>query len=141
MAFKLTPTIEEVRYPKVNTYADLPAAGDYTGQIYVVLTATGVWGVNRKRTGMWRSDGVNWGRLGIAPTAEELRAVTRATFDAHAHNYRKHTEIAVSRDHLYTSVERFPIGDDKETVAFSGNNIDVEAVGVTVATQPTSTPV
>ncbi len=75
MPFKISPTVEEVRYPKVNTYADLPTASDYTGEIYVVLTATGVWGVSRKRTGMWRSDGVNWGRLGVAPTAEELGAI------------------------------------------------------------------
>jgi len=75
MPFSLMPTIEEVRYPKVDTYADLPTAGDHTGEIYVVLTATGVWGVNRKRTGMWRSDGVNWSRLGIAPTAEQLGAI------------------------------------------------------------------
>ena len=72
MPFKIRPTVEEVRYPKVNTYADLPLASDYTGEIYVVLTATGVWGVNRKRTGMYRSDGVNWNRLGVAPTAEAL---------------------------------------------------------------------
>jgi len=75
MPFTLTPTLEEVRYPKVNTYADLLAAGDHTGEIYIVLTATGVWGINRKRTGMWRSDGVIWTRLGIAPTAEQLGAV------------------------------------------------------------------
>ncbi|GAH65411.1 unnamed protein product, partial [marine sediment metagenome] len=60
------PSVEEVRYPKVDTYADLPLASGYTGEIYVVLTATGVWGINRKRSGMWRSDGVNWNRLGVA---------------------------------------------------------------------------
>ena len=76
MAFKIRPTIEEVRYPVVDTYADLPAAGDHTNEIYVVKTAMGVWGINRKRTGMWRSDGVNWGRLGVAPTAEELGAIS-----------------------------------------------------------------
>ncbi len=75
MAFKIRPTIEEVRYPKVNTFADLPSASAYTDKIYIVLTATGVWGVNRKRTGMWRSDGVDWNRLGVAPTAEELGAI------------------------------------------------------------------
>lgn len=81
MPFKIAPTVEEVRYPKVDTYADLPVAGDHTGEIYVVLTATGVWGVNRKRTGMWRSDGVNWTRLGVAPTAEELGAIVGSSPD------------------------------------------------------------
>jgi len=65
----------EINYPKADTYADLPVAGDYTGEIYVVLTATGIWGINRKRAGMWRSDGVNWNRLGVAPTAEDLGAI------------------------------------------------------------------
>ena len=67
--------------------------------------------------------------------------VSSLVFDGHTHNYRKPTEIAVSRDHTYDPVDRFPISDDAETVAFSGNKVDVEAVGVTVATQPTSTPV
>ncbi len=67
--------------------------------------------------------------------------VSVASFDAHVHNYRKAVELAVSKDHTYDPVDRFPIGDDGETVAFSGNNLDIEAVGVTVDTQPTSTPV
>lgn len=75
MPFRIRPTVEEVRYPKVDTYADLPVAIDYTGDIYIVLTTIGVWGINRKRTGMWRSDGVGWNRLGVAPTAEQLGAI------------------------------------------------------------------
>lgn len=75
MPFKIFPTAEEVRYPKVDTHADLPDASDHTGEIYVVLTATGIWGVNRKRSGMWSSDGVSWNRLGVAPTAEQLGAI------------------------------------------------------------------
>ena len=67
--------------------------------------------------------------------------VGQATFDGHTHDYRKMTEIACSRDHLYTTVDRFPVSDDTETVALSGNNVDLEAVGVTMDTQPTSTPV
>ena len=65
-----------IGYPEADTYADLPAAGDHTEETYVVLTATGVWGVNRKRTGMWRSDGVNWVRLGVAPTLEQLGGIS-----------------------------------------------------------------
>ena len=41
----------------------------------MVLTATGVWGVNRKRSGLWRSDGATWSRMGIAPTAPNLGAI------------------------------------------------------------------
>lgn len=67
--------------------------------------------------------------------------ISQATFDAHAHNYRKPTEIAVSVDHLYTTVLRYEVIDDAEVVAIVGNNADLEAVGLTVATEPTSTPV
>ena len=67
--------------------------------------------------------------------------VPQPTFDAHTHNYRKLNEVAVSVDHLYTDVLRYPVTDDTETVAIVGSNADLEAVGVTVATQPTSTPV
>ena len=67
--------------------------------------------------------------------------VGQATFDAHSHNYRKATEVAVSVDHLYDPVLRYSITDDTETVAIVGNNADLEAVGITVATSPTSTPV
>jgi len=73
MPFKITTKI--IGYPEVNTYADLPLAGEHTTGIYVVLTATGVWGINRKRTGLWRSDGVNWNRLGVIPTVEEMGAI------------------------------------------------------------------
>ncbi len=67
--------------------------------------------------------------------------VGQATFDGHTHNYRKQTELACSVDHLYNTVLRYPVTDDTETVAIVGNHADLEAVGVTVATQPTSTPV
>ena len=73
MPFKIATEI--IGYPEVDTHADLPLAGEQPEGIYVVLTTTGVWGVNRKRTGMWRSDGVNWNRLGVAPTAVELGAI------------------------------------------------------------------
>ena len=74
-------------------------------------------------------------------TIEVSTAVDQSTFDGHTHNYRKPTEIAVSVDHLYATVLRYPVTDDAETVAIVGNNSDLEAVGVTVSTQPTSTPV
>lgn len=76
MPFKITAKI--IGYPEVDTYADLPLASERPEGIYVVLTATGVWGVNRKRTGMWRSNGVNWNRLGVSPTALELGAIEGA---------------------------------------------------------------
>ncbi len=67
--------------------------------------------------------------------------VSQAAFDVHAHNYRKPTELACSVDHLYTTVLRYAITDDAETVAIVGNNADLEAVGVTVSTEPTTAPV
>ena len=59
-------------YPEVDTYVDLPDAIKKIGEIYVVLTTTGVWGINRKRTGLYRSDGSTWTRLGKAPLFRDL---------------------------------------------------------------------
>jgi len=51
-------------YPQVNTFADLPDPTLHSGEIYIVLQATGVFLINRKRKGFYRSDGVEWTRLG-----------------------------------------------------------------------------
>lgn len=77
----------------------------------------------------------------MARQTEEIVAsgVSQATFDAHAHNYRKLTGIGVDDDDKYNSPDKMDIVDDAETVA--ATSVDAEAVGVTVATLPTSTPV
>ena len=54
-------------YPEVNTHADLPAAADHSGEIYIVRTATGLYFVSRKKAGMWRSDGADWYYFGKSP--------------------------------------------------------------------------
>ncbi len=61
-----------VGYPKVNAFADLPSAVAFAGKIYLVLTTTGTWFVNRKRKGLWRSDGAVWTRMGIAPSKDDM---------------------------------------------------------------------
>ncbi len=55
---------EEQNYTQVATFADLPTAADYSAKIFVVLQTTGVIFVNRKLKGLYRSDGVEWSRLG-----------------------------------------------------------------------------
>lgn len=65
--------------------------------------------------------------------------VSEATFNAHTHNYRKITWIGVDDDDKYLSPDKTEIVDDAETVAAS--SVDAEAMGITVATSPTSTPV
>jgi hypothetical protein len=47
----------------VNTFTDLPDASANTGKYYIVNTTTGVIGINRKKSGIYRSDGTNWKRL------------------------------------------------------------------------------
>ena len=56
--------MREVNYPNVNTFADLPEASKHENEIYIVKTATGVMFVNRKRAGLYLSDGSGWYRLG-----------------------------------------------------------------------------
>ena len=56
-----------VGYAKVNTYADLPDATLNPGQLYIVLTGTGIYPLNRKSAGLYYSNGVSWARLGNIP--------------------------------------------------------------------------
>ena len=97
---------EEINYSEVTTFADLPDADENTGVIYIVKTATGVWGINRKRAGFYRSDGASWGYLGVAPTLADLGGASQADFDTHegngdihhneSHNAVSHSDIASS---------------------------------------------
>jgi len=76
----------------------------------------------------------------MARQTEEIVAsgVSQAVFDAHTHNYRQITGIGVDDDDKYLTPDKMDIVDDAETVAAS--NVDAEAVGITVATAPTSVP-
>lgn len=49
---------------EVLTFAELPAASEYTGKIFVVETATGIKWINKKSAGLYRSDGATWKRKG-----------------------------------------------------------------------------
>jgi hypothetical protein len=54
-------------YTQVNTYADLTLPTTVPDKTFVVLTGTGIYIVNRKESGLYYSDGVNWRRLGNTP--------------------------------------------------------------------------
>ena len=56
-------------YGKTDTFAELPAAENNTDKVYLVRFATGVIFVNRKRSGLYRSDGTAWNRLGTIVVA------------------------------------------------------------------------
>ena len=56
-------------YSDVDTFADLPDASDNTGEVYLVKTTTGVIFVNRKRAGLYLSDGTSWARMGVIQLA------------------------------------------------------------------------
>jgi hypothetical protein len=60
------------KYPEVETFDDLPDAGENAGKINIVLNSTGIWFLGRKRAGMWRSNGVDWIRLGDLPQLKDL---------------------------------------------------------------------
>lgn len=65
--------------------------------------------------------------------------VLQATFGAHTHNYRKLTQIGGDADDKWGSPTLVDVVDDTTTEAHE--QVDLEAVGVTVATLPTSVPV
>ncbi len=58
-------------YEEVDVHADLPAAADHSGEIYVVRTDSGTpwFPIGRKMAGLWRSNGSTWSRLGDWLTA------------------------------------------------------------------------
>lgn len=64
--------------------------------------------------------------------------VLQSVFDAHVHSYRKFTEVGVDGQGTYASPKRVAVIDDSEVNVTDSNK--VAAVGITVATQPTSTP-
>jgi len=55
---------ESSGFEQVNSYSDLPAAAAHTGEVYTVLSAEGLWLINRKEAGLYKSDGATWTRLG-----------------------------------------------------------------------------
>ena len=60
-----------VQYSEVRTFADLPIASKNAGKIYVVKITTGVWLVNRKQQGLYRSNGIFWDRIGKVLVAND----------------------------------------------------------------------
>ena len=68
--------------------------------------------------------------------------VSQATFDSHIHNYRKLIQIVGDGDDGWGTPVNVNVVDDAEVHlnAGGGNPPDLEAIGVVVATEPTSTP-
>ena len=64
--------------------------------------------------------------------------VSQATFDAHTHSYRKLTRIGGDSYDQWSSPTWANVVDDADT--HMSENVDLEAVGVTVATSSTGTP-
>lgn len=51
-------------FTEVANYSALPSASLYPGEIYLVLAPEGLWLLNRKEAGLYKSDGSSWLRLG-----------------------------------------------------------------------------
>lgn len=64
MSFSTSPNHAE--FPEVPTFADLPDAAANQNDIQIVASSSGVWGLNRKKSGMYRSNGTNWVHVGAA---------------------------------------------------------------------------
>jgi len=64
--------------------------------------------------------------------------VPQSAFDTHTHNYRKLTQIGGDSDDKWASPTLVDVADDATTHA--AESVDLEAVGVTVSTEPTEVP-
>lgn len=70
--------------PAVANFAALPAAAAHTDEIYYVQASTGVYLINRKNKGYYKSDGATWTpweQDDLALDAIAAEATTRATAD------------------------------------------------------------
>ena len=76
----------------------------------------------------------------MARQTAEIAGISEAVFSAHAHSYRKITQLLVDSVDTWGTPQPVDVVDD-DTVHQQDLGQDLEAVGVTVATEPTSTPV
>jgi|GEM_PF-5655453 len=53
-------------YNHVNTFADLPDASLHANEYYIVDNATGIWLINKKEAGFYKSNGSAWNYIGSA---------------------------------------------------------------------------
>jgi len=68
----LTACAAESQYPHVINYASLPAAATQTGAYWIVDNTTGVFLINQKKSGFWKSDGTNWNYIGTSVETTSL---------------------------------------------------------------------
>ena len=64
--------------------------------------------------------------------------ISQEVFDSHVHTYRKITRLGADSDDKFGSPTWVDVIDNAETVA--AESVDMEAVGITVSTEPTGTP-
>ena len=75
----------------------------------------------------------------MARSVGEITGVSQSVFGAHTHNYRKLLQIGGDSEESWASPTLVDVVDDATTEAHEA--VDLKAVGVTVSTQPVSTPV
>lgn len=68
MELGFSPTINNTftGYSHVSTFANLPSASSYTNQYFIVDNPSGVWLINRKEAGFYKSDGTSWNFVGTS---------------------------------------------------------------------------
>jgi hypothetical protein len=59
-------------YEHVTAYANLPGASDHSGEYYIVDTTTGIFLINQKKAGFYKSNGSNWIYIGTDPETSSL---------------------------------------------------------------------
>jgi len=59
-----------------NDFSSLPSAASNSGKYAIVLNSTGVWLVNRREQGWYRSDGANWIRMRDYKLAKDISFIS-----------------------------------------------------------------
>lgn len=65
-------------YSHVTAYSNLPAASAHTYEYWIVDTTTGVFLINQKKAGFYKSDGTNWNYIGTSVDMTSLSDGTNA---------------------------------------------------------------
>lgn len=113
---------------EVNTFADLPAVADNTGNTYLVLTSTGLLiTFNLKRAGFYYSDGITWEKKG---EVQQMFRDDQLTFQDNLDNTK---QIGFQLSSIGTGVRRIFTWPNKNGIVAMLSDITGGSTTITLA--------
>lgn len=91
-------------FPKVLTYNDLPDPTLDPGAIYYIINSSGIWLVNRKPRGFYRSTGIAWEYAG-----EMVEAFDEANFEVYGGSRSVKLSLAAASNPTVLSIPAYDV--------------------------------